>query len=109
MIGHETVTVLRPGTWGVDRNGNPLPGADIEIDVPGCLVSPRDSREPGEYGRTAVIVGLTVYMPPGTDIRTTDRVRVRGVVRDVEGEPGDWRSPYIGAQGIEVALRGVSG
>ena len=105
MFG-ETVTVLRMVETTTDRYGRPVqtwpePG----VDVDGCAVAPRTSTEPAQVGRQGVITGVTVYLPAGTAIGPHDRVRARGVVYDVEGEPGDWRNPYSGrTPGIEVAL-----
>ncbi|MFG7940959.1 hypothetical protein [Streptomyces cacaoi] len=60
---------------------------------------------PKQQGRDTVIVGITVYAPPGTGIRTTDRVKVEGrryegALFEVTGEPGDWgHSPFTGTAG----------
>ena len=104
----ETVTVVRASPGGVDAYGDPLPGDASRVDVPGCAVAPRYSSEPSERGRQGVIVGLTVY---GPDVfLSTDQVEVRGVLYDVEGEPGFWENPFTGwAPGVEVALRRAEG
>lgn len=109
----ETVTVLR----GVPIE-DPYSAAETVLDwtvpgetpVPGCAVAPRESVEPEQVGRSSVIVGLTVFMPAGTAVTAADRLRIRGQVHEIVGEPGDWRSPFTGrAHGIEVATRQVSG
>ena len=44
-------------------------------------------------------------MVAGTALPPQARVRVRDVLYEVEGEPGDWHSPFTGWRpGIEVAL-----
>jgi len=107
----ETVTILERVQTGVDRYGKPVyewpePG----VEVAGCAVAPRMSEEPAEVNRNRVITGLTVYLPPGTQITPHDRLVVRGVTYEVVGEPGDWRSPYSGvARGIEVAIQRIEG
>ena len=112
----ETVVVLRRGpSSGRDGLGLPIPGTLTEIPLEGCVVSPRQSAPPvgGEQqqARDTVIVGWTVYAPPGSDVRTTDRVRVRGQVCEVTGEPGDWgRNPFSGTRGpVQFAADRVTG
>lgn len=106
----ETVTVLRAAAT-TDRYQNTV--ADwtdpVRTDVAGCMVAPRSSSEDND-GRTAMIVGLTVYLPAGTDLQPADRLEVRGVVYEVDGEPGDWRNPYTDTRaGLEVAVQRVTG
>lgn len=106
----ETVTVRRPGSM-TDSYNNALPDWQntTDHDEPGCAVSPSSSSEENA-GRAAVIVGLALHAPAGADILSTDRVVVRGDTYEVDGEVGDWRSPFSGvAKGIEVALKRVSG
>lgn len=93
-----TVTVLRtaPARFGG------LPTTTTH-EVAGCLIAPRSSGEPGEFADT-VVSGATLYLPAGADIVATDRVRVRDVTYDVEGDVGDW-----GPAGSQVALRRSSG
>jgi len=93
----ETVRILRTGASpGRDDRGHPLPGVDESFDVPGCVVTPRESSPQvggsEQQGRDTVVVGWTVYAPAGTAIRTTDRAQVRGVVCEITGEPGVPRS-----------------
>lgn len=107
MIG-ETITIVRGA--GRDKYGDPIAGLPQRIEVPGCAVAPRGSDEPTERGRAGVITGLTVYAPPGTDIRHTDQVERRGVLYDIEGDAGEWDSPYSAdAKGVEFALRRATG
>jgi hypothetical protein len=100
---------------GRDARGQPLPGPDESFDVPGCVVTPRqqapDVGGAEQQGRDTVIVGWTVYAPPGTDVRTTDKAVVRGVVCEITGEPGSWgRNPFTGMYGpIQFAADRVTG
>lgn len=116
-----TVRIVRTGTSpGRDPRGQPLPGPDESFDVPGCGVTPR-AETPAvggsqQQGRDTVIVGVTVYAPPGTDVRTTDRVRplggpYAGQLFEVTGEPGDWgRNPFTGLDGpVQFAADRVTG
>lgn len=97
----ETVQVIRPP--GRDRFGDPLPDAETEFDLPGCLFAPGPSRELG-FGTNQVDTDGTVYAPPGSDVRETDQMRVRGRIFNVVGQPQVW-----GTSGVVVALRRVTG
>lgn len=81
----ETITVLRPS--GTDRFGNTLPGPTF--DVPGCLFAPGASAEPG-VAAEQVRTDATVYAPDGVDIRSTDRIQVRGATFAVVGDVAHW-------------------
>ncbi|MGW9637439.1 hypothetical protein [Nocardiopsis alba] len=103
------MTFLRETPGGTDEMGLPTPGTIVETPVEGCAIWPRTSSEQ-EQARSQVIVGLTVFIPPGVDVPAADRARVRGVVYEVDGEPGFYRSPLTGhASGTEVALKRVTG
>jgi hypothetical protein len=103
----ETVTIVRPGPPTRDAYGNDVPGAPTEIAVPGCGIAPRDSTGAGSneivQGRDTVITGLLLYAPSGTEFRSTDKVRVKGVLYEVDGQPGSFRSPFTGSAGPVVA------
>lgn len=89
----ESVVRVRAVSTDPDPYGDPPEGGDApELVIEGCLVAPAVSREPTERGRAGVVVGWTVVAPAGTDVKFTDQLRVRGVLCDVEGEVGDWRS-----------------
>lgn len=112
----ETVRILRTGVSpGRDQRGQPLPGPDESFDLEGCVVTPR-AETPSVGGaqqqeRDTVIVGWTVYAPAGSVVRTTDRARIRGVVCQVTGEPGDWgRNVFTGLAGpVQFAADRVTG
>ena len=105
----ETVIVLRAGEPTYDRNGNPIPGPDVEIPIDGCFVGASSQQETIRPGETQVITELTVYVPGKyPDVRVTDRVRVRDRVYAVDGEPFEWRSPWGSAVGgMQFSLRAV--
>lgn len=100
----ETVTVTRQTqtTYG-DRT------AGASHDITGCAVWPTTSTE-AIYGQDTVVWGLTVLMPPGSDVLATDTVTVRGVVYRVNGQPELFQSPLTGTQaGVRVLLQGATG
>lgn len=112
----ETVRIVRTGTSpGRDPRGQPLPGPDESFDLNGCVVTPRSEAPPvggaQQQARDTVIVGWTVYAPPGSDVRTTDDAVVRGVRCEITGEPGDWgHSPFTGLKGpVQFAADRVTG
>lgn len=105
----ETVTIIRPGPPTRDAYGNDVAGPAAELDVPGCAVAPRTSSEDVQ-ARDQVIEGLTVWMPAGTDVRPTDRVRRAGVLYEIDGDAGRWSSPFTGFTGpVQVSLSRVTG
>ena len=109
VIG-ETVTILRAGEPTQDRYGNDIPGEDVPEDVDGVAVAPRYDAEARQNGRTGVIVGFTLLLPPGTNLDAVDRIVVRGKLHEIEGEPGDWTNPFTNTdRGVEAATRRVEG
>lgn len=103
-------TIVRVRGATLDQYGDPT-GAPTEDPIPGAFVAPRTSSAvDGEPGRAGVVVGLTLYAPVGTDLEHTDRVKVDGVLYDIEGEIADWTSPLSGwRSGVTVDLRRAEG
>ncbi len=108
MIG-ETVTILRPGTPTRDAHGNDVPGADTEIPVEHCAVWPTGSTEKIQ-GHDQVSEQFTVWLPYGTAVLATDRVRVRGEIYQVTGRASSWSSPFTATRaGVEIRVERVTG
>lgn len=88
----ETVTVLTAGTSADPYSGEPAEDwstpseRDVTTVVP---LEPRPSDEPVQDARNAVTSGWTLYLPPGDPITSRNRVRIRGRVYPVQGEPAD--------------------
>lgn len=89
----EPVTVLMAGTRvdpysteQVEDWATPLQRTVTTIAPP----EPRPSDEPVQDARNAVTSGWTLYLPPGDPINSRNRVKVRGKVYPVQGEPADW-------------------
>lgn len=93
MFGGEAVDVLTAGTSTDPYSGQPVEswGTATSVTVGGVLVEPRPSGEPQQVARNAVTSGFTLYFPAATALTAQNRVRVRGVVYDVLGDPADWR------------------
>lgn len=120
-ITGEPVWVLPRQNGTPDAHGNPVytwpahtGGTAVKID--GAAVSPRSangsplSAETNETNRDAVIVGLMVFLPPGSRMTAVDRMYVRGDTYEVVGEPGIWVNPWQQSEeGVQVALERVEG
>ena len=111
MVGR-TVTRLRGEQTGVDRYNDPVFDT-VETDIPGALFAPeRDSGESVEVGRERVPFKPTLYwLKSHPDIVHTDRIRVDGVVYEVDGIPSAWRDDLSGTDlgGLVVTLKRVEG
>jgi hypothetical protein len=109
VIG-ETVGVIRP-TVETDRYGDvtTVYGDVVTQEIEHCAFDPGGTSEVLD-GRMAVITRPTLYLPPGADVRASDRVVVRGRTYDVGGEPAVWTNPYSATtKGVVVPLGEVAG
>ena len=106
----ETVGVVRPTTTEGSFGDDALTyGTTPTHEVAGVMVEPRSSGE-DNAGRQAVIVGLTLYLPTGSDVLPTDHLLVRGELYEAEGPPADWRNPFVpGHGGLVQAVKRVAG
>lgn len=105
-MGTETVTRLRGGR--TQFGGDPT--TDVEADITGCLFDPGGPRGETQDRGDTVVAQPALYAPLGADITATDRLRVRGVVYAVDGQPAEWLSPFPGGpEGLHVALKHTAG
>lgn len=101
---------VRGNPGGVDEYGDPVSGTEDRLTLIDAFTAPRESGEIQNRGRAGVIVGLTLFAPYDTDIRSTDQIEVDGTLYDVDGEAGRWRNPFSGTEaGLQVALVRASG
>lgn len=116
------VFIVRQSPGGTDPYGDPIPSTTARVEQPGCAVAPRYSTEPTERGRQGVVVGWSVYLPAGADVRFTDQMELPGVTKvnaegvtvpdpcEIEGDPGAWSSPFTGEDfGFEVTVKRAVG
>lgn len=104
MRGNEPVVRLRNEQVGEDEYRNPI-FDDVPTDLPPALFAPGGVSEPVELGRNPVVSEPTLYWPgEWPDVTHEDRLRVRGLVYAVEGQPADWRHPS-NLGGLVVTLR----
>lgn len=67
----------------------------------GCLEFPVESTEEAN----SVTDRRRLLAPSGSDVRATDRIKIRGLAYQVNGLPKDWIDPLTGwAPGMQVDL-----
>lgn len=111
----ETATLLRrspvlgvSGTPVLDRYGAPSYQWS-ETPLVGVAVWPTRTDE-DLAGRERVTTTWEALLPAGTPVAPSDRLRVRGGLWEVDGQPFAWMSPF-GAllAGVQVRIRRVTG
>jgi hypothetical protein len=103
MVGGEQIVIVRPAP--VDKFGDPAGGSSTEIVSDGWLFAPGASSELNENANS-VDTDAELYRigsPGEENILPSDRVRVRGLLFEVIGEPAIWRL------GTVVRLRRFTG
>ena len=74
-------------------------------DISGCIEYPQESTE----ADAAVTDNRVLLVPHASDIVATDRVRMNGLLYQVQGLPQDWADPFTGwTPGMRVFLERVS-
>ncbi len=100
----QTPVIQRPGEtveWGqtvVDWD-NP-----VEIEVPGCTDYALSGVETIQ-GVDVVAGTRQMFMPAGTDVRGTDRIKHLGRLWEIIGEPSEQISPTGELSHVEVLLK----
>lgn len=92
-LSGETVTRLRAGTVADPYSNSTVESWSAPAELPITTLvppEPRPSDEPVQDARNAVTSGWTLYLPSGSDVTANDRMRVRGKVYPVQGEPAEW-------------------
>ncbi|MET0490363.1 MAG: hypothetical protein ABW143_09025 [Acidimicrobiales bacterium] len=108
----ETIVRLRAGaSTDEDRYGDPLPSDDVRTPITGAMFDPGGTREPAEVGRQPVITTPKLYFrDQEPNLSAGDRVEVRGLVFDIEGDLAVWVNPWTGrTEGTVVELKRVNG
>jgi len=104
----ESFTILARIVDGQDGDGNDV-YTTVSTITRGAF-APAGSQELIQ-GQLMVITHDTLYLDEGQPVPSaTDQMRVRGTVREVDGTPSVYRSPFSGwAPGAKVSLREVTG
>jgi hypothetical protein len=90
----ESITQVRQNSVGTDSYGEPIL-VTTETELQAKVAARTGSKTVGAAEIT-VTSGLTVYLPPGTDIEIADIFIVRDERYVLDGEPFDWRNPFGG-------------
>lgn len=104
-LGADSITILRAPP--VDEDGDPT-GPPAEIPVVGCNVQPSTSREDTDQ-RVTVTGEWTAWLPPGTDVRPTDRILWDGQTYEVDGAPAAWKDLQAVPHHVQIQLKRVTG
>lgn len=97
------VTVRHRTVSGQDDYGNDT-YSYTTAEVGPCSIQQASSREDVSFN-DQVITGITVYMPPGTDIEYIDAMIIDGIEYEINGEPETFKSPFSGNVG-PITVRG---
>lgn len=101
---------VRSTPGGTDAYGDPIASAETRVALPLAFVAPRESSDLSDRGRQGVLVGLTLFAPYDSDLLSTDRIEVDGVLFGIDGDIGRWRNPFTAWEaGIQVSLERVAG
>lgn len=107
----EQVVRIRPGvvSGGFDEQGNPLRDEPVSTYIEIRAFGPGVSDETAEAFGAQVIDMGTVYADRGTDIKSADKLIIRGETWQVEGNARDWLNPFSDQPaGVEILVRRVS-
>ena len=108
-VAGETVVLLRRAVTGRDVYGSDT-YATTEIPIAGCSVLDLRPVESGPTSTTRVTTTGRVILPPGTVVAALDRIRVRGLVYDIEGQGVGQDDPMLPTAGpVEITIRRTTG
>lgn len=92
-----------------DGHGNPGDGWAAAVSVGIYGFDPGGSTEPLEPGHDRIITTPTLFAPKTGLFSGRDRVTVRGVLYEVDGDTAEWRHPNGPRPGNVVNLKVVTG
>ena len=101
-LATQTITRIRPVAV-TNRYGDLEADWDnaTSLDIVGCAVHPAGTSEDTDPARTAVAIRWNLFLPPGSDIASGDRVTFDGTLYEVDGMPLAWSgSSGIAANGV---------
>lgn len=100
----KTVTIT-PQTG--DNFGDRTAGTPVDVD--GCVVYETPGVET-VGAQDTLVVTLTVIVPPGTSVASTDRITIDGATYEVASQAIEWQSPFTGTRpGVQFTARRVTG
>lgn len=86
----EFITRIQQSSSGTNEYGEPVI-VTTETILEGIVAARTGSKTVGA-SEVTVTSGVTLYLPPNTEIRNDDVFIVRGIRYVVDGEPFDWRN-----------------
>lgn len=105
----ETVVLLRRTVTGKDAYQSDT-YTTTEVSIAGASVLDLRPVEEPAGSKTRVITTGRVILPPGTAVQAVDRIRVRGLTYDVDGQGVDQDDPMHPTDGpVEISIRRVTG
>lgn len=106
-LRRDTVTVIDRVVTGQDDRGHDV-YEDVERDVANCNMQPVASTEQND-DRTQVVTRWRLAGPPAMGLTALSKVRFRGVLYEVDGDPGEHGSFAGILDHTEALLKVVSG
>lgn len=103
-VQHEVFT---PGD--ADAHGNRAEAWADPVDVDVYGFDPGGSTEPALPGYNRIITTPTLFAPKSAVFGGRDRVTVRGLLYEVDGDTSEWRHPRGRRPGNVVNLKRVTG
>ena len=95
---------------GEDAHGNEMPSYGTAVTLTGYGFDPGSSSEPRLPGQDRVIVEPALYGPYSMPFLPRDRVIVRGLTYEIDGEVRQWKHKRSNKEaGAVVSLRRVDG
>jgi hypothetical protein len=86
----ESILQIQQSSSGTDAYGEPII-VTTEKELTGLVAARTGSKTVGA-AEVTVTSGVTLYLPPATEIKNDDIFVVRGIRYVVDGEPFDWRN-----------------
>lgn len=108
-LGGELVVILHRVADGEDRYHN-TKYRTVETPIVGAAVRLVGSDEKPAEGGSSVSTTVEVILPAGTAVTANDRLRVRGLVYEIDGEPDDQKDASTGGRpGVKVIAHRITG
>ena len=100
----QSIIRLRPGTK--IARGSQIPDWDSpdRLTITGCSVQPAGTSLTQDGRIAGIMDGLTVYAPPGADVKAGDRIDYCGNVYTINGDVLSWPSATGGIDHIQLNL-----
>ncbi|MCF0174245.1 MAG: hypothetical protein HUJ95_02790 [Bacteroidales bacterium] len=108
-FANDEITIIKPSRKEVRGTVIPDWTNTTEVKITHCSVQPSSSTDSMDGRVLGEEQGLTVYCPTGTEVNTIDRVRARGKLYILNGEPSLWHSPTGNRSNLQLNLKRWTG